>query len=391
MNEGNQLNKENIKFICFFENPENNTQNRLISLASINKIKYLNSALIGVNFTTEIVSLSWTINSKGYYKGKLAKISDGTFLKTFNSFGSKTKVVRIFSYTFSLLQLFFYLLKNTKRNDKILVYHSIILSVPIIILKSIKKIKLILEVEEIYSDVWKERKLFTILEKKLIQSADSYIFSTHTLVDKINNIKPYIISYGELKHNKQKVEKYKDKIHLVFAGSFDPIIGVLESINVAKYLDKTYHLHIIGFGKQKETENVLNLINEVNRNSSCQVTYDGCLKGDDYIEFIQRCHIGLSTISKRKGFIDSVFPSKILSYLCNNLYVVSSDLKSVVESPFSHLIKFYNEDNPESIAKAIKEIKIDENYDKFLEEEIKKIDEKFKKDLLNLINQNDRF
>ncbi|MDI6700805.1 MAG: glycosyltransferase [bacterium] len=212
----------------------------------------------------------------------------------------------------------------------------------------------------------------------LLKAADSYILSTHTLVDKINSNKPYIVSYGELKHNKQIVEKYKDKIHLVFAGTFDPLKGVIESINTARYLDNNYHLHIIGFGNQKETENVLNLINETNKNSSCKVTYDGCLKGDDYIEFIQKCHIGLSTISKRKNFIDSVFPSKILSYLCNNLYVVSGDLKSVLESPFSHFIKFYYEDNPESIAKAIREVKIDENYDKFVEQELKKIDEKFK-------------
>ncbi len=381
---------KNIIYLGFYT-VSNDKKKRNHCLAAVNKMNYIAEVLKNLGFFVTILSPSWTNqeNEFKFFKSEKIFLNDDSQVVFSPSFNIKIKSnfkPYLFKIFLSFLWTTIYLIKN-KDVDLVIAYHQPMLSVPIFIAKKFRNFKLILEVEEIYSDVWKQRKLFTLLEKKLIQSADSYIFSTHTLVDKINNIKPYIISYGELKHNKQKVKKYKDKIHLVFAGTFDPIKGVLESINVAKYLDKTYHLHIIGFGNQKETENVLNLINEVNRNSSCQVTYDGCLKGDDYIEFIQRCHIGLSTISKRKGFIDSVFPSKILSYLCNNLYVVSSDLKSVVESPFSHLIKFYNEDNPESIAKAIKEIKIDENYDKFLEEEIKKIDEKFKNEFRFLLKR----
>lgn len=371
----------NLIYLGFYSTSDDK-KNRNHSLAAVNKMKYISNVFKNLDFFVTILFPSWTNKEDefSFIKSEKIILSEGLQVIYAPSFNLKIKN-KFKPYLFKILLSFFwtviYLIKNKDINF-VIVYHQPMLIIPLLISKKIKHFKLILEVEEIYSDVWKERKLFIKLEKMLLQLADGYILSTHTLVDKINSNKPYIVSYGELKHNKQIVEKYKDKIHLVFAGTFDPLKGVIESINTARYLDNNYHLHIIGFGNQKETENVLNLINETNKNSSCQVTYDGCLKGDDYIEFIQKCHIGLSTISKRKIFIDSVFPSKILSYLCNNLYVVSGDLKSVLESPFSHFIKFYYEDNPESIAKAIREVKIDENYDKFVEQELKKIDEKFK-------------
>ncbi|HAF06929.1 MAG: Uncharacterized protein XD76_0183 [candidate division TA06 bacterium 32_111] len=371
----------NLIYLGFYSTSDDK-KNRNHSLAAVNKMNYISNVFKNLDFFVTILSPSWTNKEDefSFFKSEKIILSKGLQVIYAPSFNLKIKN-KFKPYLFKILLSFFwtviYLIKNKDINF-VIVYHQPMLIIPLLISKKIKHFKLILEVEEIYSDVWKERKLFIKLEKMLLQLADGYILSTHTLVDKINSNKPYIVSYGELKHNKQIVKKYKDKIHLVFAGTFDPLKGVIESINTARYLDNNYHLHIIGFGNQKETENVLNLINETNKNSSCKVTYDGCLKGDDYIEFIQKCHIGLSTISKRKIFIDSVFPSKILSYLCNNLYVVSGDLKSVLESPFSHFIKFYYEDNPESIAKAIREVKIDENYDKFVEQELKKIDEKFK-------------
>ena len=83
------------------------------------------------------------------------------------------------------------------------------------------------------------------------------------------------------------------------------------------------------------------------------MTYEGCLSGEQYIRFVQKCSIGLSTQKPDARFNDTSFPSKILSYLANGLRVVSIRIRAVEESPISDLVVYYNEQSPELIAKAI--------------------------------------
>ncbi|MEO0289443.1 MAG: hypothetical protein ABIN00_07380 [candidate division WOR-3 bacterium] len=373
-----------IKYITFYSNE--NTHYLLTSPASLNKSKYLIKVLNDLDYSIEIITPSILKINKGFYLYKKFNEKNNTFIH-FSTLGSTIKILKLMNLVSCIIQLYFHIYFNTKKNEEILIYHSVILFFPLILLKKIKKVKLILEVEEIYYEVWKQRKIFKKMEEKLLQIADAYIFSTHTLAKRIKYKKPYVVSYGEFNYIEQRVEKFNDgKIHIVYAGTFDPLKGVIESINSAKFLDEKYHLHIIGFGNEKETNNVLGLIERIKKETKCIITYDGCLKGDDYINFIQKCHIGLSTIPKTHKFIDYVFPSKILSYLCNNLIVVSSDLESVKTSPFADLIYFYEKNDPSVIAETIRNIK---NFDNVIlqKEKIKNLDKNFTKELLNLINE----
>jgi len=83
------------------------------------------------------------------------------------------------------------------------------------------------------------------------------------------------------------------------------------------------------------------------------VTYEGVLSGDDYIRFLQRCDIGLSTQNPEAEFNDTSFPSKILSYLSNGLRVVTVKIPVVEMSAIGDLCTYYEKQDPKEIADAI--------------------------------------
>ena len=123
-------------------------------------------------------------------------------------------------------------------------------------------------------------------------------------------------------------------------------------------------------------------IDQTNQESQCRVTYDGVLTGEKFSQFLQSCQIGLSTQNPNGAFNDTSFPSKILTYLCNGLKVVSVRIPAVERSAISGAVTFYEEQTPEAIADAILKVKLDGKDSKDL---IRQLDLKCKKELAQLI------
>ncbi|MGM9859533.1 MAG: glycosyltransferase [Muribaculaceae bacterium] len=167
--------------------------------------------------------------------------------------------------------------------------------------------------------------------------------------------RPYVLLSGTYKVESQVVDKYNDgKIHVLYAGTFEVAKGgVNAAIKAAEYLPKNYHLHVLGFGTDEEVGIVKDAIAEVSARSKATISYEGLKKGHDYIEFVQRCHIGLSTQDPSGAFNATSFPSKILSYLANGLKVVTVDIPVIRHSPLSDHMFYYKEQTPQSIAQAI--------------------------------------
>src|SRR5690606_22792089 len=93
--------------------------------------------------------------------------------------------------------LFFYLLFKVRKDEKIIVYHSMWLLTPLIPLRLFRNINITLEVEEIYSDVNPLHKIFRKWELYFISISSSYLFSTDLLEQKINlSKKPSAVLYG---------------------------------------------------------------------------------------------------------------------------------------------------------------------------------------------------
>ncbi len=365
-----------IKYIGFYDFPDGNGS-RVSTLAATNKMDYIADAINQAGYDVHIVSLSWSSGNGAkptLQKGGTIQLHPHKKVTFCPTFSTRNRITGYLKIIYSLAWLFFWLVKNVKRNEKIILYHVQWLSMPIRWAKKIRGFQLILEVEEIYGDVSAIHPYFYVLENKLLASADKYIFSTELLAQKIKPNKPYIIIYGEYKiYPKLSISPKDGKIHLLYAGIIDTHkAGAFNAVEAARYLPDNYVLHVIGFG---EIDLLRKKIREVNALSGCHVIYDGTLNGDDYIKYCQKCHIGLSTQNMDGEYLNSSFPSKILSYMALGLVVVSCNIECVKISKIGEFIYYYNNNNPKEIADAIMSIDFNNLLDSA--SEIKKLNDDF--------------
>ena len=142
-------------------------------------------------------------------------------------------------------------------------------------------------------------------------------------------------------------------------------------------------MHIIGFGNSKDTKTVTDLISEISKKTEATITYDGLLSGEEYIQFLQKCDIGLSTQIPEAAYNETSFPSKILSYMANGLRVVSIRIKAIEISEVGQAVYYYEEPNPESIANAIISIDLNKPHDS--RELIRRLDVNFTENIKKLL------
>lgn len=374
---------KNIKYIGFYDDRNYINENRTYSLSGTNKMNYIASSIVKAGYNVDIVSPSWTANKSGFYRRRKCDLDHQITLTICPTFGASNKITKGLRMLNSLIWLFFYLLFNTKRGEKIIVYHAVLLSPPIRAAKFLKKFELILEAEEIYGNVVSGRKIMHTWEQRLILSADKYIYSTELLAKEINSNKPHIIIYGIYEMNPElEVPNADGKIHLLYSGIIDSEKkGAFNAVECTKYLTENYVLHIVGFG---DIERLCKLINEYNEFNECKIFYDGMKSGVDFVKYCQRCHIGISSQSMDGKYLTSSFPSKVLSYLCMGLRVVSGDIPCVAESKISELIEYYKKDTPEEIAYAIKKIDFSKQFRN--REILQKLNGNFIKDIKKLID-----
>ena len=354
---------EKIFYMAYY-NSTNSSERRNAVLSSVNKMNYICEALENNGYNTEIVSASGTTEKK-FCKSKKVKLTDKTTLKLFSSLPRLNRIVSVIDRVILKTKLFLYMIKNTNKDSIVMVYHSLGYMSLVKRLKKLKGFKLIIEAEEIYGDVIGDEKT-SQKEYEFFKIADGFIFPTELLYEKVNTEKkPEVIIYGTYHIEKELPKLFSDgKIHCVYAGTLDPRKGgAIASAESALFLNENYHIHILGFGNEKEKAEMLNTIDSISKKSKAKITYDGLLSGEEYIKFIQSCDIGLSTQNPNGKYNDTSFPSKILSYMANGLRVVSVRIPVVEESGIGKCVCYYDEQTPENIAKAIKSIDFSEEYD----------------------------
>ncbi len=351
-------------FYMAYYNSTNSGEKRNAVLSSVNKMNYICEALENNGYNTEIVSASGTTEKK-FCKSKKVKLTDKTTLKLFSSLPRLNRIVSVIDRVILKTKLFLYMIKNTNKDSIVMVYHSLGYMSLVKRLKKLKGFKLIIEAEEIYGDVIGDEKT-SQKEYEFFKIADAFIFPTELLSEKVNTEKkPEVIIYGTYHIEKELPKLFSDgKIHCVYAGTLDPRKGgAIASAESALFLNENYHIHILGFGNEKEKAEMLNTIDSISKKSKAKITYDGLLSGEEYIKFIQSCDIGLSTQNPNGKYNDTSFPSKILSYMANGLRVVSIRIPAIEKSAVGKFMYYYDEQTPENIAKAIKSIDFSEEYD----------------------------
>lgn len=358
-----------VYYLGFYDIEQNKSENRNYVLSATNKMQYIIDTIETCGHSVEVISASQTLNSVGY-PGKVLEIGKRSRLHLFRTLKWGNKVRRVLSRHDMLHQVYRYLLRTLKKEDTVIAYHSV--AYMNLLLKAKKKIgfRLILEVEEIYADVAGNAK-GRVQEEQFFKYADAYIFPTQLLDKTINTLKkPSVIIHGtyqvESKRGQNiffKTDKMPNTVHCVYAGTFDPKKGSLDAILATEYLPSNYHVHILGFGTEKDKQAVKDCIAQTSEKSIATVTFDGLLSGEEYIRFIQSCEIGLSTQNPDAEFNATSFPSKILSYMANGLRVVSIRIPAIEQSAVGDYLQYYEKQTPEEIAKAILSVDFSDGYD----------------------------
>ncbi len=362
-------------------------ESRTYSSAAVNLMNYVTNVL-SERFQVVIISPSWSIKQHGFYSQKKITLSKNVNLELPPSIGSRYFLIKLFSKLLSQLWLFQRIIFTVQKNDPVIVYHSITNSPTILFARTIVRFKLILQLNEIYQDVKSLGRFNNYIENIIINNAEAYILSTKLLKSRVSRFNRKIsICEGVTHMNIIKTEKISDgKIHLVYAGLIDKEkLCAFNTIDVAPYLSEKYIIHIIGFGNKSDIDELLYRIKENNLKNTCKIYYDGFLEGENLLLFLQQCHIGLVAQSEDKKFTQSSFPSKIYTYLTNNLVVVCLENELIQSSPIFNLLYTYKYNNPRLIANVVKEIDLNINYGKLYSETLSLIDNKFRKDLYELI------
>lgn len=326
---------------------------RKCSPAASTMMKYVAGAVAESGYRCEIISPA--ISEKTL--PEIKEDEDGYSVFYLPTYGVKRDALsKAISFVKRKRDLYKALLSRVDVDTVLIVYHSLAY---IDVLRKIKKkigVKIVLQVCEIYADVTqneRDRKK----EMDWIQSADAYILSTEDLAKQLPiDKKTYTVCLGTYHVEKMLemgVKRMRNVKHIIYAGTFDPRKGGVMAIQAAKYLTSDYHMHICGFGSHQQIQDIKALISEMDQNSRCCVTYDGCLHGEEYIRKIQSCDVGLSTQNPDAPFNGSSFPSKILSYMSNGLQVVSIRLPAIVSSPVGKYIFYYDRQDPRALADAI--------------------------------------
>lgn len=377
---------DKIIYVGFYDVADS-IKKRNVPLAGANKMSYIISTLESIAKKVKVLSASQVLD-KRICRNEKIKLSENSVLNLPFCFGKGGIAKRILNKITIQFQILYNLIFKTNKSTSVIVYHSLYYMSIVKLAKRIKNFDLILEIEEIYGDVLGNSK---VVKKELsyFKIADKYIFPTRLLNDKINiDNKPYVLVHGTYQVERDRGVCFDDdKIHIVYAGTFDPRKGGISAVASAEWLDEKYHLHIIGFGSEAETQNIKNMVEETNNKSRATVTYDGQLTGEGYIEFLQKCHIGLSPQNPDADFNATSFPSKILSYMANGLRVVSIRIPAIENSEVSGEICFYNEQTPQQIAQAIRKIELFGERDKRSYEKIKELDAAFKRDISEVIQK----
>lgn len=371
-----------IKYIGYYATPKTSPE-RSIPLAGRNKMDYTINVLSRLFDKIEIVSPACLKRGEKSCKSSVEQLNSKVSLRLFSMFSNSNKLLGYINYILVQIKLFLYLVTNTKKNEPILLYHSLLTINTVLLAKRIKKFKLILELNEIYSDVTISMEKKRKDEMRIIDRADAFLFPNNLMNSMFNkNRRAYAVEYGIYSVGCKMADKFDDgKIHIIYAGTFDPAKGgAAAAAAVAAYLPEHYHVHILGFGSNEQVRLIEKSIAEVSALNKCSITYDGLLDGNDFIKFLQKCHIGLSTQNPNAKFNDTSFPSKILTYFTNGLQVVSIDIPAIKKSKLANDITFYSKQTPKAIADAILTIK---DFTPHIEL-LTKLDNELESDLRNL-------
>ena len=373
-----------MKYIAFVDTEEYYYERRSVVLASSNVARYMAEAFSSF-CDVEIISPARSLAKTGFYHGRTTKLSEHVSLTLPPSIGVKSRLMGMVMAAFTQFWLLMKLLLQTKQGETICVYHSLSIMQTIRLAKKLKKLHVIIEVREIYTDVHDRQQSSREQELDFFKIADGFIVASKLLDELINpNKLPSVLAPGIYKVETNRQKKFDDgKIHVVYAGTFRAIKGgALAAVRCAEFLPENYTVHILGRGEPNVVKNLTEEIKKVSEKSKAKIVYEGVLFGDEFKAFLQKCHIGLSTQNPEETFNNTSFPSKVLTYLVNGLEVVSAKVAPVVQSPVGEYVHYYEHQESKEIAECVQTVNVNNEHNCIMH--LKQLDIDLRKELKTL-------
>lgn len=351
--------RKRIKYIAAFDIDVNKAENRSNILSSANKINYIIDTLNNIGYPVDIISTGQTMNKK-CYKGKKYNWGINT-IKYLPTTWRGGLLLKLINAVLMNISMFFFLLTNIKKHDKVIAYHSYgtMWIYPII---RLKRAKLCIECEEIYGDIF-NKKWLSFLEKKMFRFGNSFIYPTKLLNEVVNlKNKPYIVVHGAYKdlgekyfsdNNEERISFNPNLYHVAYTGILDPKKGCLDVVKAAEFLDSSYYIHILGFGSEEQINYLNQTIEEIKSKTNCHISYDGLRKGRDYSMYLSNLNLGICTLDYNQNFVNTQFPSKIISYMTAGVPVLCSEARAIVTCDVSDGIMFYQGTGAKAIAQGV--------------------------------------
>lgn len=359
-------------------------------IAGITYVDYIKKCIKSLGNSISVVSVSGGLG-KSYFTKKIINVDSKetlVFLPTLNQQGSSFRL-RI-SELFIYFQVFLFLLTKTRTGDIIVVYHDYGLSFCFYYLRKIfPKRQYITIVAELFSAVALKPLSDINHEMGLFKGVNNYIFINNILPKYFGKNIKYAVAHGNYESiNCRRGDKSQKDINVVYAGKIDSkeITDAFLAVESSRFLCENYHVFILGYGKKNDIELLLDLINKVNSEVGFDVvSYEGCLTGKEYDDFLNRCQIGLCTRAMPEPYCNFCFPSKTIVYLTHGLRVICPQSSNIVTSNVSSFIDYIEGDvNAENVAKAVMKSGINTKND--ISENLFRIDQGFKSDLRVILN-----
>lgn len=317
------------------------------------KIDYIISALNRCDVSATVLSASGAI-ANCHQASSMKRLSSMALVEYCASTGRVKGASRVINILMVLIQLLFKLLR-IKRDETLIVYHSPRFIWIVRLAKFVRKFKLILEVEEIYGEIF-DKATLSARELRYFQLADAFILSTSSLDSLVNRFgRPSVVVHGAYTTNTpiRNESSQNDMIHLIYSGTFAQGKGASRAIEAMSFLPSCYVLHIAGYGTDIEQSRIQKQVEALSPCIRKRIVFEGMLLGREYDDLLYECEIGLCTQDAKASYTLSSFPSKVITYLTHFLSVVAIRIPTLEKSDISDIIHFYDDDSPESVARAV--------------------------------------
>ncbi|GAA1788496.1 glycosyltransferase [Nostocoides veronense] len=335
--------------------PGSGEYGRVAAPSAVAKIDYVTDCIRRSGYDVEIISPLRSTYSRGD-RARESTSNNGHPIRYLRSLPWGTRPQKALNALHGQVALFHFLMTKIPPGQTIIAYHSLSLGFSVQATRILRRHKLILEAEEVYSHVPGIGKWRQLQESIVLRTADAYILSTELIRSYTNTRKPSLICYGPYNDaggpSPRTNKPYRSTC--VYAGIVDEDKGgALRAVQAAQFLDNSYRVRILGFGSDRSITALKRAIEQSPARS--RITFEGKLVGREFQKVLSECDIGLCTQSSTANFNGSSFPSKVLTYLAHGLRVVSVPAQAVQESKLKAAVSFSRDDSPEAIAQAIRQ------------------------------------